>query len=106
MPGSEKQAGGAAEISSSGQEGLDRQLMQEYGGKYLEVQRLILGELPDESERLAWANRYGQAFHDLAAADASFHELVMSDRPDIAEIKRRVEGYGDGRSAEGGAEQK
>lgn len=77
-------------------------MLQEYGGKYLEVQRLILGDLPDESERLDWANRYGQAFHDLATADGSFHELVMSDRPDITEIKRRVEGYGNGRAAEAG----
>ena len=73
----------------------DRRLMREYGQKYIEVQRMILSGLPTEQTRLDWAGRYGAAFHELAGADPSFHELVVSAEPDIAEIKRRVEEYGD-----------
>jgi len=72
----------------------DRNLIKEYGSKYIEVQRAILAGLPTEDERLEWAGRYGGAFHDLAAVDVSFHELVMSEKPNIGEIKRRVEEHG------------
>jgi len=71
--------------------------MQEYGQRYIDVQRMILADLAVEQQRLDWAERYGAAFHELAASDRSFHELVTSEKPDIAEIKRRVEEHGDGR---------
>jgi len=77
----------------------DPELLREYGQKYIEIQRLILAGLPTEKERLAWAERYGGSFHDLAAADSLFHELVISDSPDIQEISRRVIEYADSRDA-------
>ena len=92
MFGPEKRPGEAATADDrDGREPPDLRLMKEYGPRYVEVQRLILRELPDERSRLAWTEHCGKTFHDLAAADPSFHELVVAEHPDIAEIRRRVE---------------
>lgn len=63
----------------------------EYKKNYIIIQKEILKELPDDQARLDWIERYGRIYHDLAADDQTFHDLLTAESPDLELIRRHVE---------------
>ncbi len=68
----------------------DTRLAREYRDKYYSTQAKILKSFGDEKAREAWAVEHAKTFHDLAASDPEFHDLLIAPEPDIPEILRRI----------------
>ncbi len=69
----------------------DLYIAGEYKRNYIIVQKEILQDLPDDDARLKWIERYGRTFHDLAADNGKFHELLTAEKPDLKQIRGLVE---------------
>lgn len=63
----------------------------EYKKNYIVIQKEILRELPDDQARLDWIERFGRIYHDLAADDQTFHDLLTAEPPNLGLIRRHVE---------------
>ncbi len=72
------------------EESPDIRLAREYRDKYYRTQAEILATFKDEKDREAWATAHAKTFHDLAASDPGFHDLLVAPEPDIPEILRRI----------------
>ena len=79
------------EKQPSSEDERDLYIAGEYRKNYIVIQKEILKGLPDDDSRLRWIERYGRTFHDLAADNQAFHDLLTADQPDLDRIRGLVE---------------